>query len=308
MSGKSDIAKVSILMNGYNAEAYLKEAIDSIYAQTFNDWEIIFIDNCSTDATKKILDSYDTKIKYYKTDKNIPIGAARNFGLQYCQGEYLAFLDTDDIWLNEKLTLQIKLMDENKEYQFCYGGVIHIDSDGKEFRRWLPKAKSGNVFSQLLKGYEVNQQAVFVRNNIDIKMNENYKQAPDYNLFLSMSSKYKACVIDEYLVKYRVHLNSLTKQNESLGWQETKQTLDRIFLEDSALITRYSKECNIAYSMVSYEKAIYLINSGKNREASKVLSKYKFSNYKFFIYYMISVLPSIVGNLALTLIKYRKYN
>ena len=63
------MAKVSILMNGYNSEKYLKEAIDSVYSQTFLDWEIIFVDNCSSDKTKDIVDSYDNKIYYYKTDQ-----------------------------------------------------------------------------------------------------------------------------------------------------------------------------------------------------------------------------------------------
>ena len=149
------MAKVSILMNGYNAQKYLKEAIDSVYAQTFNDWEIIFIDNCSTDDTAKIVSNYDSKIKYYKTKKNILLGAARNYGLQYCNGEYIAFLDTDDIWLSHKLDTQIKAMDKNKDFHLSYGGVIYINDKGNQIKKMMPKAESGNVLAQQLKRYEI---------------------------------------------------------------------------------------------------------------------------------------------------------
>ena len=95
--------KISILMNAYNAELYLEEAINSIYNQTFNDWEIIFIDNCSIDQTCKIAQSYDNRLKYFKTNENIPLGAARNFGLNFVSGKYLTFLDTDDVWEKKNL-------------------------------------------------------------------------------------------------------------------------------------------------------------------------------------------------------------
>ena len=89
---------VSIIMNCYNGEQYLKEAIDSIYAQTYNNWEVIFIDNCSTDNSAEIAKSYeDERIKYHKVRKNIPLYAARNIAINKCNGEYIGFLDCDDI-------------------------------------------------------------------------------------------------------------------------------------------------------------------------------------------------------------------
>lgn len=140
------MAKVSILMNGYNCEKHLNESINSIYSQDFTDWEIVFIDNCSTDSTKKIINEYDEKIKYYKTSKNIPLGEARNFGIQFCKGEYLAFLDTDDIWLKEKLKEQVSLMDLNKDLQMCYTGGYYIDYNSNKIGSFIPKARTGNVF------------------------------------------------------------------------------------------------------------------------------------------------------------------
>ncbi len=288
--------KISILMNGYNSEKYLKEAIDSIYAQTFKDWEIIFIDNCSIDDTKKIVDSYDNKIKYYKTEKNIPLGAARNFGLQYCKGEYLAFLDTDDIWLNEKLEKQITLMSEKKNLLMCYGGVIYIDEDSKEIGKFIPDAIIGNVFEQQLKRYEINMQSVLIRNNIKITFDEKKQFSPDFDLFMRISSQYQVEAIKDYLVKYRKLKNSLTTQKIDRWWIEMEQTLDDIFSGNSMLKDKYPKEYELAYAKVAYYKSRYLISIDQRNDASSELSKYKFINYKYFILYVASFLPNILWN------------
>ena len=290
------MVKVSILMNGYNSQKYLKEAIDSVYAQTFKDWEIIFVDNCSTDDTKKIVDSYDDKIKYYKTEKNILLGAARNFGLQYCQGEYIAFLDTDDIWLENKLEQQIKVMDYNKEFKLCYGGVIYIDKDSQQIGTMIPKAISGNVFAQQLKKYEINMQSVVLKNDEDIKFNEELKHSPDFDLFMTIVSNSKVYVINDFIVKYRKLENSLTAKNIDVWWSEMKYSLDKIFLEGQNLKEKYPKEYKFAYAKVAYNKATYLMNKNKRKEANNELSKYKYLDVKYFILFLISFLPIIFWN------------
>jgi len=279
------MARVSILMNGYNSEKYLKEAIDSIYAQTYNDWEIIFIDNCSTDSTKEIVDSYDGSIKYYKTDYNIPLGEARNWGLQYCKGEYLAFLDTDDIWLKDKLEIQIIELEKNKDAQLCYGGVITINEEGNEIEKMLPHAKSGKVLAQQLIRYEINMQSVVIRNNIDISFKDTMKFSPDFDLFMKIVSQYPVIVINNYLVKYRKLKNSLTSKSIDRWWIETKDTLDCIFLAQPKLKELYSKEYKFAYAKNNYYHAQYLISIDKIKEARVILSKYKFLSFRYFILY-----------------------
>ena len=280
-------------MNGYNAQKYLREAIESVYAQTFDDWEIIFIDNCSTDDTKKIVKSYDDKIKYYKTEKNIPLGAARNFGLQYCKGEYLAFLDTDDVWLKDKLSLQVKLMDTDDKCQLCYGGVIYIDEDSKEIGEMIPQTDE-DVFLQQLKRYEINMQSVMLRNSSDIRFNEKLRHSPDFDLFMDIVSRSKTCIIRKHIVKYRKLQDSLTSKNIDIWWSELKYTLDRIFSKDTELKNRYIKGYNFAYAKVAYNKAQYLISVGKRGEAIKELSKYRFLNFQYFILYLASLFPAFV--------------
>lgn len=290
------MSKVSILMNAYNSERYLKEAIDSIYAQTFTDWEIIFIDNCSVDNTKKIIDTYDKKIKYYKTENNMPLGKARNIGLSKCYGEYLAFLDTDDIWLIHKLEKQINLMDKNKKFKMCYSGVIYINENSKEIGRFLPQAKSGNVFSQQLKRYEINMQTVIIRNDININFNEKMQFAPDFNLFMKVSSKYSVCVLAEHMAKYRKLKNSLTIKKIDRWWIETKETLDDIFNNNINLKKRYIKESKLAYAKVYYYKARYLISIGEKTQARRLISSIKKIDIRYYILYIILFFPKSFWN------------
>jgi glycosyltransferase involved in cell wall biosynthesis len=292
------MAKVSILMNGYNAEKYLKEAIDSIYNQTFSDWEIIFIDNCSVDNTKKIVKNYNDKIKYYKTDVNISLGAARNFGLNFCHGEYIAFLDTDDIWIYDKLQKQINMMDNSdEEYKLCYGGVIYIDKNSNTVGQMLPRAISGNVFVQQLKRYEINMQSVLLRNYKNIKFNETLRHSPDFDLFMDIILENKAIVIKEAIVKYRKLEDSLTSKNIEFWWIEMKYTLDRLFASKQ-FKNEYMEFIKIAYAKVAYNKARYLISINKKKEASAELSKYKFVSLEYFAIFLISLFPKKIWNLV----------
>ena len=106
--------KVSVVMNCFNSERYLREAIDSVFAQTYSDWEIVFWDNASTDNSARIAKSYGPRLKYYRGDENVSLGEARNYALGKARGEYIAFLDCDDLWAPDKLQKQIPLFNDLK--------------------------------------------------------------------------------------------------------------------------------------------------------------------------------------------------
>jgi glycosyltransferase involved in cell wall biosynthesis len=287
------MARVSILMNGYNSEKYLKEAIDSIYAQTYNDWEIIFIDNCSTDNTKEIVDSYDN-IKYFKTKTNIPLGEARNFGLTKCKGEYLAFLDTDDIWLKDKLKEQIELLDSNRKLQMCYGGAIWIDENGNKIGQDLPKAKTGFIFDKQLIRYEVNMQSVVIRNSIDISFNTSMEFSPDYDLFMRIMSIYQVGVIGRALVKYRKLSNSLTSKKIDRWAIEIEESLNDIFKNNPSLKDKYSREYSLAYAKVGYYYAQYFVSINDMKKARASLFRYRLLNKQYLFLYLLSYFPASI--------------
>jgi teichuronic acid biosynthesis glycosyltransferase TuaG len=123
---------VSVIMPLYNAEKYIDKAILSIQGQTFTSWEILIVDDCSTDGSAKIVKNYaivDSRIKYSLMSKNMGAAYARNYGIKAARGRYIAFLDSDDEWLPDKLSKQLNLM-STTGMAFCYGAYLRVDEEG----------------------------------------------------------------------------------------------------------------------------------------------------------------------------------
>ena len=116
-------------MNCYNGQRYLSEAIKSVINQTYKNWELIFYDNCSTDNSKEIFKSFnDKRLKYFKSKKKLKLYKARNMAIQKSTGKFITFLDTDDIWLQNKLKIQIQFLSKNKQAQFIYSNYYILNS------------------------------------------------------------------------------------------------------------------------------------------------------------------------------------
>ncbi len=280
---------VSVVMNCYNSDSFLKEAIESVYNQTYSNWEIIFWDNASTDNSANIAKSYDERIKYYLAPKTTPLGEARNLALSYTTGEYVAFLDCDDIWISDKLTIQVGVLELNRSYQMCYSGVIFIDERGNFIKKTLPKSCNSNVFDIQLKSYEIGMQSVLIRNNIKIDFNKELEFSPDYDLMMRIASSYNVYVIKEYLIKYRIVSNSLTNKKIHKWWSEMKFTLDNL-KKNNYLYSKHISNFNFAYAKVEYNKARYLFTQDKRMQAIKALSQWKFISIKYFLLYILALL------------------
>jgi len=115
---------VSIITPTYNAEKYLRQTVESVRAQTFSDWELICVDDCSRDGTTALIRSFqeqDSRIKLFQLDRNSGPGVARDTAVQQAQGRYLAFLDADDLWKSEKLAKQVDFLQAEKQpFTFCF--------------------------------------------------------------------------------------------------------------------------------------------------------------------------------------------
>lgn len=123
---------VSIIVPVYNAERFLEDTIKTIQDQTYENWEAIFVDDCSKDNSVKILENakkYDDRIKIIKLKKNSRAAAARNEGIKASKGEFLCFLDADDFWVKDKLELQVEFI-KNNDYEFIFGGYEFANSEG----------------------------------------------------------------------------------------------------------------------------------------------------------------------------------
>ena len=203
---------VSIIMNCFNGEKYLEEAIQSVYNQNYSNFEIIFWDNNSTDNSKNIALGFDNRVKYYSNDSTTNLGFARNQALKKANGKYISFLDTDDTYAKNKINLQIELMSK-RELMMSYGGVRFF-RDNKTI--WVRNTKNatGFLLNNLLKEYDIHMNTVMLNSqlltNDCYQFNPNLKYSPDFNLFMKIALRYKIGVIKSVIGNSRVHDKSLT--------------------------------------------------------------------------------------------------
>ena len=204
----SDI--VSIIMPVHNAEKYIKESIESVIKQTYSQWELIIVNDASTDNSKKIIKEYlpNKKIKLIDLSKNSGVSVARNTGILNAKGNIIAFLDADDIWNPLKLEKQMKLL-KNKEVNFVYTGVSYINEEGKD-NSFVLRVPPKINYKQLLKQNIIACSSVLIKKEflINNNMPGDYMHE-DYATWLTILKKEKfAFGIDEPLLKYRISSNS----------------------------------------------------------------------------------------------------
>ena len=253
--GATSVPLVSIIMNCFNGEKYLREAIDSVYAQTYKNWEIIFWDNASVDSSREIATSYDQNLKYYHAETNTQLGEARNLALSKAKGKYIAFLDCDDLYWEDKLSVQVSVM-EDDSYVMSYGSVDIIDKKGRLIRSLNTRNNSGNIFESLLRKYEINMQTVMLRRSILendwCRFNDLLTYSPDYNLFMQIASRFPVGVINNVLAKYRIVDGSLSTTKLGVVSSEMKTTLDKIFGKNTDIRMSYYDAAEYAYKNLSY--------------------------------------------------------
>ncbi|MBD3272022.1 MAG: glycosyltransferase, partial [Elusimicrobia bacterium] len=202
--------KVSVIMNCLNGALYLREAIDSVYAQTFTDWEIIFWDNASTDESPVIARSYDERIRYFRGPETVPLGKARNLALDKAAGSLITFLDCDDIWCSDKLEKQVGIMNSHPDIGFIYSNYyIKDELKHKQYPAIRDNGFQGMIFDAVLDRYRVGILTVMIRHEIlkfiDGYFDESLTYASDYDLFLRILHDHQACYLPDHLAVYRLH-------------------------------------------------------------------------------------------------------
>ena len=206
---------VSIIMNCHNGEKYLKESLKSIINQTYKDWELIFFDNASSDQSKKILKEFnDERIKYFKSDNFINLYEARNLAVKKTNGDYISFLDTDDMWAKDKLEKQINFIKKNSNYKILYSNYYVLKNNEKKimYKNELP---SGFITQKLLDFYGIGINTVFLDKSIFEQYNfkKDLNIIGDFDFFIQTSKKFQIGYISDPLTFYRIHENSFTKKN-----------------------------------------------------------------------------------------------
>lgn len=212
---------VSIIMPAYNSDRYIAQAINSVIKQTYANWELIIIDDCSSDNTKQIISKFshlDNRIKptFNSTNSGKP-SIAKNLAFDSIKGEYIAFLDSDDMWDKSKLSKQVSYMQNNLECKLCYTGGYFIDEYDNIFKSFLPKYHNGYNLKNMLRRYEINNQSVMILRDVLQKFNEHITIGEDYNLFMRIVADCKSCSIKEKLISYRIHKKSITKSKKQVS-------------------------------------------------------------------------------------------
>lgn len=233
---KKDTPFFSVIMNCHNGALFLQEAIESVYTQEFDDWEIIFFDNASTDDSAEIAKSFDTRIKYFYNPDLVSLGSARNKAVKLSNGKYLAFLDCDDLWMPEKLRFQLdiinNLLQEHKMVALCYSDAFRIDEVGRNLAQFSHDHElyHGDVYKNLIMDDFIPMSSCVISKEVfeDIGgFDVNYEFVEDWDLWLRIARKYDVALVRKPMSKIRFHSNNLSR--DMLGHsQEMFNLIDNI--------------------------------------------------------------------------------
>lgn len=209
--------RISVIITTFNREGFISEAIGSVLNQSYTDWEMIIVDDASTDNTESVVKKYlekDARIKYIKNPKNIGIAETRNIGIEMSRGSYIAPLDSDDVWLDkDKLKKQAEFLDKNLDYCLLGGGIINIDNQSRQIKKVLFPVYDSLIRNIILQYNPFCHSSVLYRKSIAIKLggySKEYSICTDYDFWLRMGTKQKFTNIPQVLAGYRVHGGNIT--------------------------------------------------------------------------------------------------
>lgn len=288
--------KVSINLCCYNSEKYLRETLDSIVNQTYKDWELIIINDGSSDSTEVIINEYIKQgypiIYYYQENKGL--GYSRNEALKRSQGEYIAFIDHDDIWMPDKLEKQAFVLKNEYDVDFLYSNYFIIKGRQNILasRRQQPQ---GHVFERFLYDYPVAILTVMVRkkaiegfgNLFDRDLN----LAEDYDFFMRLLYKSKAIYQNEPLAIYRLHSNMSSIKLMDKFPDETEHVFKKLGHLYPEFEKKYYETLKKRRSELEYLRAKMQMKRGDLLAAKKQIMPYRFLGRRYFILYLFSYLP-----------------
>ncbi len=220
------MSSVSVIIPSYNGSEYLPDTLDSVLKQTYTDYEIIIVDDGSSDDTKEVVERYQRKfpkkIKYIY-QKNAGPASARNNGIRNSSGEFIAFVDCDDIWVPEKLEVQVDYLRKYPQYGFVFSDVFALDEDGKVGKNMMrfKHPESGDIFYSLLKENFVMTLTLVARRKCIEKVNgfledQSIFTSEDHYCWLKMANYYEGAYIYMPLAHYRIRQGSLSSKAVTL--------------------------------------------------------------------------------------------
>ena len=201
---------VSVIMPSYNTAKFIGETIESVLKQSYENWELLIVDDCSTDNTDAVVASFsDPRIKYFKNEKNSGAAVSRNWALREAKGEWIAFLDSDDVWNAEKLEKQIAFMKKNKYYFTCTGRDT-IDEESKPIGEYTRSPRHVGKFGMKLYCWPGSSSVMYHAPTVGLIQIADLKKNNDYAMWLKVIKKTDFYYMDECLESYRVRKGSIS--------------------------------------------------------------------------------------------------
>ena len=280
--------KVSIIIPTFNRRDYITTALDSVLAQSYKDYEIIIIDDGSSDDTKEVLKPYQNNIRYFYQD-NRGIPATRNKGIREAQGDYIAFLDSDDYWLPEKLKRQIECFKQNPHYGMVATRCSSITPDGR-FRKKNRPGKSGWVLTDLFKANFIRTSSAMIEKECFEKVglfDESLPECEEYDLWLRITKHYPIGFINEPLTVYTDNPRGVS--TDSLAGRILRlKVLEKDYLKECIPSALYRKRLASNYHYVGR----HYLNRGEISEGRKYIKRslsLNPLNLKYLFYYTLSL-------------------
>lgn len=224
---------ISIIINCHNGEQYLNLAIDSVLNQTYSNWEVVFFDNKSTDNSLKIIEGKDPRIKIFKPNSFLSLYEARNAAIEFCNGKAITFLDTDDIWIENKLELQVSSFLEGNK--FIYGDYHQINENNNIINKITPIPSK--FTNELLIRNTISIGCVMIETELlkGEKFDPFYNLLGDFDLWVRLSQKNRITHLPFVLEYSRVHSNNLSDQLNS-SWKIERRYFYKKYLKKGSLI------------------------------------------------------------------------
>jgi glycosyltransferase involved in cell wall biosynthesis len=279
-----------------NCAEDLPAAFAGVQAQTFQDWEIIFWDNASTDASPAIARAFGSKLRYFRAGETALLGAARNLALREARGRYIAFLDCDDVWREEKLEKQVTLFETNP----CLG-LVCTDTEifagvgtlSRIFARTAPAR--GRVFEELMRRQWISMSSAMLRTqalySLDHWFDERLSLCEEADLFYRIAHDWELDYVDAPLTRWRVHGANTTFAKFGQFAQETLYILDK----HRRMYPGYEEEHGVLAELLTrraaFQQGVALWRDGRGAEARAAIAPYAGSSAKFRLFHAVSYLP-----------------
>ncbi len=301
-------------MNCHNNADTLYEALQSVYEQSFANWEIIFWDNYSKDNSFHIANDYARNIAShgkqmhcFRADKHTTLGQARNAALMQSKGEYIAFLDCDDIWLPSKLSKQVALMDANDKLALVCTNTENFYAN-KSLNNIFDTAKPqrGKVYAELIRTQWIAMSAAMLRRSSLNKLrdagpyfDESLSLCEEAELFYALAYAFELDYVDEVLTRRRIHKKNTTFTQWASLALETEYILQKQYILHKNFAHNYADIILLWQRRIIFQHAVSLWRDGQGQCARKKLRTNNKLSTKESLFYLLSFLPPIIFPYAL---------